>query len=93
MTRSTIRSSLRSSALQDSVLPTVSCRKTVVDTGVLKLKETVTKGELLFFAFNVNDRLIKFKFDKVYGCRHSLNDDIMRVTDVMIDGKCALVCS
>merc|ERR1712064_7806 len=31
-------------------------------------------------------------FDNVYGCRHSLNDGIMRATDVMIGGKRALVC-
>ena len=61
-------------------------------TGVLKLKEMVTKGELLFPAINVNDCVTKSKFDNVYGCRHSLNDGIMRATDVMIGGKRALVC-
>merc|ERR1711916_74115 len=61
-------------------------------TGVLKLKEMVTKGELLFPAINVNDCVTKSKFDNVYGCRHSLTDGIMRATDVMIGGKRALVC-
>merc|ERR1712012_137317 len=61
-------------------------------TGVLKLKEMVTKGELLFPAINVNDCVTKSKFDNVYGCRHSLPDGIMRATDVMIGGKRALVC-
>ena len=50
----------------------------------LKLKETVTKDELLFLAMNGNDFLTKSKLDNVYGCRHSLDDGIMRVTDVMI---------
>merc|ERR1719282_1337384 len=49
------------------------------------------KGELLFPAINVNDCVTKSKFDNVYGCRHSLNDGIMRATDVMIGGKIALV--
>ena len=31
------------------------------------------------------------KFDYVYGCRHLLNDGIMRSTDVPIGGKRALV--
>ena len=31
------------------------------------------------------------KFDHVYGCRHLLNDGIMRSTDVPIGGKRALV--
>merc|ERR1712070_641245 len=55
-------------------------------------KEMAAKGELLFPAINVNDCVTKSKFDNVYGCRHSLNDGIMRATDVMIGGKIALVC-
>jgi len=61
-------------------------------TGVHRLKEMATKGELLFPAINVNDCVTKSKFDNVYGCRHSLPDGIMRATDVMIGGKRALVC-
>merc|ERR1711964_282922 len=61
-------------------------------TGVHKLREMVTKGELLFPATNVNDCVTKSKFDNVYGCRHSLPDGIMRATDVMIGGKRALIC-
>jgi len=61
-------------------------------TGVLRLKEMAAKGELLFPAINVNDCVTKSKFDNVYGCRHSLNDGIMRATDVMIGGKVAMVC-
>ena len=60
-------------------------------TGVLKLKETVTKGELLLLAIDVKDCAMKPKFDIVFFYHHSLNDEIMRVTDVMTDGKCALV--
>merc|ERR1712025_458853 len=61
-------------------------------TGVHRLREMVTKGELLMPAINVNDCVTKSKFDNVYGCRHSLPDGIMRATDVMIGGKRALVC-
>merc|ERR1712086_233076 len=61
-------------------------------TGVHRLKEMATKGELLFPAINVNDCVTKSKFDNVYGCRHSLPDGIMRATDVMIGGKRALIC-
>merc|ERR1712005_102320 len=61
-------------------------------TGVLRLKEMASKGELLFPAINVNDCVTKSKFDNVYGCRHSLPDSIMRATDVMLGGKRALVC-
>merc|ERR1712063_186741 len=60
-------------------------------TGVHRLKDMAAKGELLFPAINVNDCVTKSKFDNVYGCRHSLPDGIMRATDVMIGGKCALV--
>merc|ERR1719198_79381 len=61
-------------------------------TGVKRLREMATKGELLFPAINVNDCVTKSKFDNVYGCRHSLPDGIMRATDVMIGGKRALIC-
>merc|ERR1711967_130223 len=61
-------------------------------TGVLRLKEMASKGELLFPAININDCVTKSKFDNVYGCRHSLPDSIMRATDVMIGGKRALIC-
>merc|ERR1711939_634149 len=60
-------------------------------TGVLRLKEMASKGELLFPAINVNDCVTKSKFDNVYGCRHYLPDSIMRATDVMIGGKRALI--
>ena len=49
--------------------------------------ETVTTGESLFAAFNVNDFVMKSKFDNVYGRRHSLNDGIMCAA-----GERALVC-
>merc|ERR1712064_111268 len=61
-------------------------------TGVKRLREMAKAGELLFPAINVNDCVTKSKFDNVYGCRHSLNDGIMRATDVMIGGERALVC-
>merc|ERR1719387_2741289 len=61
-------------------------------TGVHRLKEMASKGELLFPAINVNDCVTKSKFDNVYGCRHSLPDGIMRATDVMIGGKRAIIC-
>merc|ERR1711862_182291 len=61
-------------------------------TGVHRLKEMASKGELLFPAINVNDCVTKSKFDNVYGCRHSLPDSIMRATDVMIGGKRAVIC-
>ena len=43
-------------------------------TGDLKLKELVTKGELLF----------EFEFDNVYGCRHLLNVGDMRVAAIVV---------
>merc|ERR1712038_920441 len=61
-------------------------------TGVHRLREMATKGELLFPAINVNDCVTKSKSDNVYGCRHSLPDGIMRATDVMIGGKRSLIC-
>ena len=61
-------------------------------TGVHRLYEMQSDGELPFPAFNVNDSVTKSKFDNLYGCRESLVDGIKRATDVMIAGKIALVC-
>jgi len=61
-------------------------------TGVHRLMQMANAGELLFPGINVNDCVTKSKFDNLYGCRHSLQDAIMRATDVMIAGKVAVVC-
>ena len=61
-------------------------------TGVRRLYEMMSRGELKCPAFNVNDSVTKSKFDNLYGCRESLVDGIKRATDVMIAGKIAIVC-
>merc|ERR1712113_370932 len=61
-------------------------------TGVLRLEQMSTRGELLLRAINVNDSVTKQKFDNIYGCKHSLPDGIMRATDVMIAGKEVVIC-
>ncbi|HYZ30195.1 MAG TPA: adenosylhomocysteinase [Thermoleophilaceae bacterium] len=61
-------------------------------TGVHRLYQMHSRGELPFPAINVNDSVTKSKFDNLYGCRHSLIDGINRATDVMIAGKVAVIC-
>ncbi|MFR9751177.1 adenosylhomocysteinase [Nocardia sp. 004] len=61
-------------------------------TGVLRLYQFATSGELVFPAINVNDSVTKSKFDNKYGTRHSLIDGINRGTDVLIGGKKILIC-
>ena len=61
-------------------------------TGVKRLYEMESKGELKTVAINVNDSVTKSKFDNIYGCRESLLDGIKRATDTMIAGKSAVVC-
>jgi adenosylhomocysteinase len=61
-------------------------------TGVHRLYQMQTAGELPFAAINVNDSVTKSKFDNLYGCRHSLVDGINRATDVMLAGKVAVIC-
>jgi len=60
-------------------------------TGVHRLYQMESRGELPFPAINVNDSVTKSKFDNLYGCRESLVDGIKRATDVMIAGKTCLV--
>ena len=61
-------------------------------TGVMRLYQMESRGELPWPAFNVNDSVTKSKFDNKYGCRESLVDAIRRGTDVMMAGKVAIVC-
>lgn len=56
-------------------------------TGVHRLYAMAKEGKLLFPAINVNDAVTKSKFDNLYGCKHSLPDEIMRATDVMSNSK------
>lgn len=60
-------------------------------TGVHRVYELHSAGQLLFPAINVNDSVTKSKFDNKYGIRHSLPDGLNRATDVLMGGKVALV--
>ena len=61
-------------------------------TGVHRLYQMVQASTLLVPAINVNDSVTKSKFDNLYGCRESLADGLKRAMDVMLAGKCAVVC-
>ncbi len=60
-------------------------------TGVRRLYQMQSTGELKVPAFDVNNSVTKSKFDNFYGCRESLIDGIKRATDVMIAGKVVVV--
>lgn len=61
-------------------------------TGVHRLYQMHSRGELKVPAINVNDSVTKSKFDNLYGCRESLADGIKRATGVMVAGKVVVVC-
>lgn len=60
-------------------------------TGVHQLHQMVKNEKLKIPAINVNDSVVKSKFDNKYGCRESLVDGIKRATDVMMAGKVAVM--
>ena len=60
-------------------------------TGVHRLYQMHSAGELKAPAINVNDSVTKSKFDNLYGCRESLADGIKRATDIMVAGKVVVV--
>ena len=45
-------------------------------------------GKLAAPAMNVNDSIIKTKYDNLYSCRESIIDSLKRTTDIMF-GKCS----
>lgn len=73
--------------LRDSILGVTE----ETTTGVNRLYQLASRGELPFPAINVNDSVTKQKFDNIYGCRESLVDGIRRGTELMIAGKVAVV--
>ncbi|KAF8016278.1 hypothetical protein BT93_H1702 [Corymbia citriodora subsp. variegata] len=61
-------------------------------TGVKRLYQMQANGTLSFSAINVGDSITKSKFDKSYGCRHSLPDSLTVATSFKIADKLAVVC-
>ena len=56
-------------------------------TGVHRLYQMSQTGKLLCPAMNVNDSVIKTKYDNLYACRESIIDSLKRTTDIMFGGK------
>ena len=56
-------------------------------TGVHRLYQMSQTGKLLCPAMNVNDSVIKTKYDNLYSCRESIVDSLKRTTDIMFGGK------
>ena len=61
-------------------------------TGVHRLYQMAQSGKLLAPAMNVNDSVIKTRFDNLYSCRESIIDSLKRTTDIMFGGKQVVVC-
>merc|ERR1711992_466072 len=61
-------------------------------TGVHRLYQMSQSGKLAAPAMNVNDSVIKTKYDNLYACRESIIDSLKRTTDIMFGGKQVVVC-
>jgi adenosylhomocysteinase len=61
-------------------------------TGVTRLKNLEKAGKLLFPVVAVNQALTKYLFDNRYGTGQSALDGILRATNILIAGSCAVVC-
>ena len=53
----------------------------------LRLYQLSQSNKLLVPAMNVNDSVIKTKYDNLYSCRESIIDSLKRTTDIMFGGK------
>ena len=56
-------------------------------TGVHRLYQLSQSNKLSVPAMNVNDSVIKTKYDNLYSCRESIIDSLKRTTDIMFGGK------
>merc|ERR1719474_799719 len=61
-------------------------------TGVHRLYQLSQSNKLSVPAMNVNDSVIKTKYDNLYSCRESILDSLKRTTDIMFGGKQVVVC-
>jgi len=61
-------------------------------TGVHRLYQLNQSNKLSVPAMNVNDSVIKTKYDNLYSCRESIIDSLKRTTDIMFGGKQVVVC-
>ena len=52
-----------------------------------RLYQLSQSNKLLVPAMNVNDSVIKTKYDNLYSCRESIIDSLKRTTDIMFGGK------
>ena len=56
-----------------------------------RLYQLSQSNKLLVPAMNVNDSVIKTKYDNLYSCRESIIDSLKRTTDIMFGGKQVLL--
>jgi len=61
-------------------------------TGVIRLRSLARNGLLKFPVIAVNDADTKHLFDNRYGTGQSTIDGIMRATNILLSGKCSVVC-
>ncbi|XP_072291134.1 S-adenosylhomocysteine hydrolase-like protein 1 isoform X1 [Eucyclogobius newberryi] len=61
-------------------------------TGVYRLYQLSKAGRLIVPAINVNDCVIKQKFDNLYCCKESILDGLKRATNILLGGKQVVVC-
>merc|ERR1712223_1353800 len=61
-------------------------------TGVHRLYQLSQSNKLCVPAMNVNDSVVKTKYDNLYSCRESIVDSLKRTTDIMFGGKQGVVC-
>jgi len=61
-------------------------------TGVHRLYQLSQSNKLCVPAMNVNDSVVKTKYDNLYSCRESIVDSLKRTTDIMFGGKQVVVC-
>ena len=66
------------------------CEETT--TGINRLKAMVARGELLFPMIDVNGADCKHLYDNRFGTGQSAWDGIMRTTNLLVAGKCVVIC-
>jgi adenosylhomocysteinase len=72
-------------------LKTVWAGQEETTTGVIRLKAMAKDGALKYPVVAVNDTPTKHMFDNYYGTGQSTMDALMRVSNILLPGKCVVV--
>lgn len=77
---------------RQDLIPGLKAGMEETTTGVIRLRAMAADGALQYPMIAVNDAYTKHLFDNYYGTGQSTMDGILRATNILMAGRCVVVC-